>query len=110
MEVKKRSAIFYKDTKGHEPAKDWLAKLRDIQGKAIILTRIIRASEGNFGNHRPIGDGISELKINLGPGYRIYYAITDNNDVVLLLVGGDKSTQSSDIKKAKQYWKSHKGS
>ena len=106
MEVKRRSAIFYKDTKGHEPAKEWLAKLRDFQGKAIILTRITRASEGNFGNHRPVGDGISELKINCGPGYRVYYAITDNDDVVLLLVGGDKST---DIKKAKQYWKLHKG-
>jgi putative addiction module killer protein len=110
MEVKRRSAIFYKDIRGKEPAKDWLEKLRDTQGKAAIFTRINRALEGNFGDHKSIGDGINELRISFGPGYRIYYAITDNDDVVLLLVGGDKSTQTSDIKKAKQYWKSHKGS
>lgn len=62
---------------------------------------------GNFGMVKPLGDGISELKIDHGPGYRVYYAMSGKT-VVLLLVGGDKSTQKRDIETAKSYWKRQK--
>lgn len=106
--LQKRWAIYYKDSKsGREPAKEWIASLKDKMGKAKIMARIARAEVGNFGKWRSVGDGVFELKIDYGPGYRIYYAL-DGNEVILLLVGGDKSTQSKDIKLAKELWMSHK--
>jgi putative addiction module killer protein len=61
----------------------------------------------HFGDHTPVGDGVSELRMFFGPSYRIYYG-EDNETIVLLLCGGDKNTQSKDIKKAKHYWKDYK--
>ena len=79
----------------------WLRKLRDEQARARILIRIRRVSVGNFGDVKPVGDGVSELRIDYGPGYRIYF--TQRGGVlVVLLVGGTKQTQRSDIAKAKQ--------
>lgn len=109
MEAKKREAHFYKDAKGKEPAREWLEKLRDPKGKAKVLTRINRATDGNFGDHKAVGDGVSELRIDSGPGYRLYYAVTEDDEIILLLVGGDKSSQQKDIEKAKDFWKEHKG-
>lgn len=104
----KRQAIYYKDTKtGKEPAKEWIISLRDQMGKAKIFTRIERAEYGNFGDHKSVGDGVFELKISFGPGYRVYYAL-DGQDLILLLVAGDKSTQQKDIDTAKIFWQSHK--
>lgn len=78
----------------------WLRALRDSQGEARILLRLRSASKGNFGDCKPVGDGISEMRIHAGPGYRIYF--TRRGEVVyLLLLGGDKSTQARDIKHAK---------
>ena len=79
----------------------WFAKLRDTVAKARILVRLRRVSLGNFGDHRDLGDGVSELKFKFGPGYRIYYTVR-NGEIVILLAGGDKSTQSNDISKAKE--------
>ena len=79
----------------------WLTKLKDIQAKVSILRRIERVREGNFGDYKSIGSDVSELRITTGPGYRIYYTKKDD-EIVILLVGGDKSTQSKDIQKAKQ--------
>ncbi len=79
----------------------WLRKLKDIKGKVAVLRRIDRMKLGNFGDHKSIGENISELRITTGPGYRVYYT-TQNEEIVILLIGGDKSTQSDDIKKAKQ--------
>ncbi len=79
----------------------WLTKLKDIQAKVSILRRIERVKEGNFGDYKSIGADLSELRITTGPGYRIYYTKKDD-EIVILLVGGDKSTQSKDIQKAKQ--------
>ena len=79
----------------------WLTKLKDIQAKVSILRRIERVKEGNFGDYKSICADVSELRITTGPGYRIYYTKKDD-EIVILLVGGDKSTQSKDIQKAKQ--------
>ena len=79
----------------------WLLKLKDIKGKVSILRRIDRLKNGNFGNFKSLGDKVYELKISLGPGYRVYYTKKDE-EIIILLVGGDKSSQSEDIKKAKK--------
>jgi len=79
----------------------WLHKLKDIKGKVAIIRRIERVREGNFGDYKVINSDISELRITTGPGYRVYYTIKDKK-IVLLLVAGDKSTQSKDIEKAKK--------
>jgi putative addiction module killer protein len=80
---------------------NWLRKLRDEQARARIQIRIRRLSLGNFGDVKPVGDGISELRIDYGPGYRIYFHQVGSL-LVLLLVGGDKKTQDADIAKAKK--------
>jgi len=74
--------------------------LKDRQGRARILTRIDRLADGNPGNHRNLGGGIFELKIDFGPGYRVYY-VNRNGVVIVLLCGGDKSTQVKDIRRAR---------
>jgi putative addiction module killer protein len=78
----------------------WLAGLKDKVGKARILQRLDAAQHGNFGDCAPVGEGVSEMRIHIGPGYRLYY--TRRGEVVyLLLLGGNKSTQARDIKRAK---------
>lgn len=76
--------------------RSWLDNLRDTSGRQRILDRIIRLARGNPGQHRVLRDGVRELKINTGPGYRVYYA-EHADRIVLILVGGDKSTQRTDI-------------
>ena len=80
---------------------DWLTSLADQRAQALITARVERFQLGNPGNVRTVGDGISELKIDFGPGYRVYFTRTGKT-VVLLLCGGDKSTQAKDIRRAKQ--------
>ena len=84
-----------------EEFSDWLRSLKDIRGKARILARIKAAETGNFGDHKLIGDGVSEMRIDHGPGYRVYYGRC-GKIVYLLLCGGDKSMQDKDIAKAKK--------
>lgn len=74
----------------------WLDALRDRTGRARILVRVDRLIDGNPGQHRDLTDGVSELKVDFGPGYRVYYAHRGTR-LLLLLAGGDKSTQHSDI-------------
>lgn len=77
----------------------WLAGLKDKIGRARIAHRIRSAEHGNFGDCEPVGEGVSEMRVHVGPGYRVYY--TRRGDVVyLLLLGGDKSTQKRDIERA----------
>ncbi len=78
----------------------WLKDLKDQKAKAKILVRIQRLEAGNPGQVNSVGDGISEMKIDFGPGYRAYYKQT-GQQIILLLCGGDKSTQDKDIKRAK---------
>lgn len=79
----------------------WFAKLRDRRARARILVRIRRLSLGNPGDVRSVGEGISELRIDYGPGYRVYFT-RRGDTVVVLLAGGDKRTQRHDIEKAKE--------
>ena len=79
----------------------WLHKLKDISGRVSIIRRIERIKSGNFGDSKSVGDDVFELRITSGPGYRVYYTKRDD-EIVILLLGGDKSTQSKDIAKAKQ--------
>lgn len=83
--------------------KTWLSSLSDPRAKAKIITRIKRATSGNFGDYKSLGDGINEMRIDTGKGYRVYFAQQDKI-VYLLLSGGDKSTQSRDIRAAKKMW------
>ena len=79
----------------------WFKKLKDRRARAKIAIRIRRVSLGNLGDVKPVGEGISELRIDHGPGYRVYFT-QRSNQLIILLAGGDKTTQTSDIKKAKK--------
>jgi len=78
---------------------DWIDNLRDLQARARVQVRIERFAAGNAGDVKAVGEGVSELRINYGPGYRVYFT-KRGREVVILLVGGDKTTQSADIKTA----------
>jgi putative addiction module killer protein len=86
----------------------WLRKLKELRAKAKVLFRIQKLEQDeHFGDCEPVGDGIRELKINYAKGYRVYFKEKDGK-IIVLLIGGDKSTQQSDIEKAKEIWKSLK--
>jgi putative addiction module killer protein len=78
----------------------WLAGLRDERARARILKRLDRAGQGNLGDVAPVGGGVSEMRIFYGPGYRVYF-VQRGSELIVLLCGGDKSTQSADIEEAK---------
>ena len=84
----------------------WLEGLRDRQASARIKTRIDRVSLGNFGDVEPVGEAVSELRIDWGPGYRVYFARVGKT-ILLLLCGGDKRTQRRDIENAKTYFQDY---
>ena len=94
------------DVRETEEFSEWLAALRDSRAKAKILVRIDRLSNGNPGDVAPVGEGVSELRINYGPGYRIYY-VQRGRQYILLLAGGNKGTQDRDIAKAKRLSAEH---
>ena len=102
------SLNIYQDQEGGVPFREWLSGLRDAAAAARVRIRLNRLRLGNVGVVRALGDGVSELKIDYGPGYRVYYAMCGKT-VVLLLIGGDKSTQRKDIATAKRYWKNYQG-
>lgn len=83
----------------------WIRKLKDLKAKAKILFRIQKIeNDGHFGDCKLVGDGIRELRVNFAKGYRVYFKEKDRK-IILLLIGGDKSTQQKDIAKAKEIWK-----
>jgi len=94
----------YLTSKGHDPYAEWFNTVADRQAKTRILTRIARMTVGNFGDHKPLSDGVWELRINYGPGYRVYYAQA-GKQLILLLMGGDKRKQQADIQSAIEHWK-----
>ena len=88
---------------GRDPFGEWLAKLRDRRATAIVLLRIGRVQRGLFGDCRSLGAGVWELRIDVGPGYRVYFGRAGQK-IVLLLCGGDKGHQHEDIALARKYW------
>jgi len=84
-----------------------MGSLRDLQGKATVFARLERLRLGLFGDCKVVGDGVRELRIDFGPGYRVYFG-QDGTTVVLLLLGGSKGTQTKDIARAKRYWLDYK--
>ena len=103
MEVQPRDIQRYSTPDGKVPFSEWLDSLRDLKAKFKIDRRLDRVGTGNFGDYRVVGEGVYELRINYGPGYRVYFGQVEET-IVLLLIGGDKSTQEQDIRKAKTYW------
>lgn len=103
MEANLRELRSYQTPSGKIPFQEWLSNLRDAKGRALIKVRVDRLESGNFGDCKPAGKGVLELRIRFGPGYRVYFA-EDGPKIILLLIGGDKSTQTKDIKTAKAYW------
>ena len=93
----------YQREDGLEPLTEWLSALRDKVAQARIRVRLRQVQAGNFGDVEPVGDGVSELRIHVGAGYRVYCA-RHGRTVVILLCGGDKGSQSADIKRAKEFW------
>ena len=103
METRSRITRNYKTLDGREPFEEWLVSLRDKNAKAKVLQRINRVRLGNFGDCKNLGDGMYELRIHYGPGYRIYLGDLDGI-IVVLLCGGSKGTQKQDINRAREYW------
>ncbi|MDP1653394.1 MAG: type II toxin-antitoxin system RelE/ParE family toxin [Rhodocyclaceae bacterium] len=93
----------YQTASGQEPVTDWLQSLRDKQAQAKVRIRLKRIEAGNFGDCEPVGDGVLELREHLGAGYRVYLG-RHGRSVVILLCGGLKKSQATDIKMAKDYW------
>jgi putative addiction module killer protein len=94
-------------TTGKIPFKEWLQELRDVSARAKIRVRLDRVRLGNLGDIRTVGEGVRELKVDYGPGYRIYFA-QEGARIILLLLGGEKSSQNRDIKAVKEYLYDHK--
>ena len=93
----------YLTASGKDVFGQWLEDLNDARAASKIVVRIDRLSAGNFGDCKSLRDGVSELRVDWGPGYRVYYAMAGRT-CVLLLCGGDKRKQSADIKRAVEYW------
>ena len=93
----------YLTSDGKNPFRDWLDGLRDRQARAKIRVRLNRIRLGNFGDSKSVGHGVSELRIDHGPGYRVYFG-RQGDQIVILLVGGNKRQQNRDVKLAKSYW------
>ena len=107
MESIERRILYFRTEDGRVPYWEWRASLHDTKTRAIIDARIARLRAGNFGHCAPVGEGVLELKINYGPGFRIYFGQV-GSQIVLLLCGGDKSTQNKDVSKAKGFWQDYK--
>lgn len=95
--------VEYVAVDGTYPFSEWLSRLSDLRAKAKILIRIKRAELGNVGQHRGVGSGVMELKVDTGPGYRVYFA-TSGRQTLILLAGGSKRSQRRDIALAHERW------
>jgi putative addiction module killer protein len=98
----------YQTTDGKTPLTVWLKGLRDGSTRGRIVARLDRLKAGLLGDWKTVGNGVFELRIDHGPGYRVYYG-QEGKTLILLLCGGDKSTQVKDIETAHAYWKDYKG-
>jgi putative addiction module killer protein len=99
--------VYYQEENGHYPFIEWMTALRDKTAKARIASRIRQIESGNFGNSKPVGEGVIELRIHVGAGYRVYCG-RHGQQWVILLCGGDKGSQSKDIARANALWEEWK--
>lgn len=104
MEAKPQKIVHHLNDSG-DPFDRWMEKLKDATAFSKINIRLKRVAQGNFGDHAPVGGGVSELREHYGPGYRIYYG--QDGDTVVVLTGGTKSTQAKDIRAAMTLWKEY---
>jgi putative addiction module killer protein len=105
--VTPKEVVAFRTNDGRTPFEDWLDDLDDKTAMARILARLARVRQGNLGDCKSVGDGVSELRVDYGPGYRVYFG-QDGPTVVVLLCGGNKRTQDRDIRQAKQFWLTYK--
>ena len=101
-----RQIFYYQTSDGRIPFREWLFRL-DPSAYARVAARLLRLSEGNFGDFKNLGLGIFELRIHWGPGYRVYYG-ENRGTLIILLCGGDKKSQPRDIRRALEYWRNYK--
>jgi putative addiction module killer protein len=105
VDAKPRKIVHHLDAEGNDHFSDWMKTLKGTQGFKKILIRVDRAEDGNLGDHSSVGDGVFEMRFHGPPGYRLYYG--EDGDDLVLLTGGDKDTQPSDIAAAKEYWREY---
>jgi putative addiction module killer protein len=103
MEAQEKIIRTYERGDGTVPFNEWLNKLRDKVARGVIRARLNRVRLGLMGDCKSVGEGVSELRVDFGPGYRVYFG-QDSERIIILLCGGDKSRQDKDIAKAKEYW------
>jgi len=101
--VTPKEIVVFRAKDGGVPFEEWLDDLNDKRAVARVLARVARVRQGNLGDCKSVGEGVSELRVDYGPGYRIYFG-QKGQTLVVLLCGGDKRAQDRDIRLAKQYW------
>lgn len=106
MEIQKKTLQIFQDNRGKEPFSEWIKSLSRAH-RARIFAKLDRVETGNLGDFRSVGEGVFELRFHFGAGYRMYFGEVDKTSI-LLLCGGDKSSQKKDIQQAKAYWKEDK--
>ena len=104
-----KEIVAFRAKDGQVPFEEWLDDLKDKKVVARILARLARVRQGNLGDWKSVGEGVSELRVDYGPGYRVYFG-QKGQTLVVLLCGGDKRTQDRDIRLAKLYWQEFKAS
>ena len=104
-----KEVVAFRAGDGRVPFEEWLDDLSDKKAVARVLARLARVRQGNPGDCKPVGEGVNELRVDYGPGYRVYFG-QKGRTLVVLLCGGDKRTQDRDIRLAKQYWREFKES
>lgn len=101
-----KEIITYQTKSGKIPFDEWVYGLRDKKTRRRIFSRIIRLEHGHYGDYKAVGDGVMELRLFFGAGYRVYFG-EHGDKLIVLLVGGDKKSQNKDIQQAKAYWKDY---
>ena len=107
MNTPETKVLVYSTRDGRCPLDEWLHALKNARARAKIRARIARLRMGNFGDCKPVGEGVHELRVHYGPGYRIYFG-RQARAVVVLLCGGHKGRQPTDIARAQRYWREHR--
>lgn len=106
-QAREKTISIYRNPRGRCPYLEWFSSLRDSRARQRIQARLARVRLGNLGHTNSVGEGVQELKIDFGPGSRIYFG-QDGEALVILLCGGDKSSQAEDIENAKLYWQHYR--